>query len=592
MDIDYQAYQPVIVYLNGKFWGLYNMREKTNQFYPEHNHGIDPDAVDLIEGISKTAHGDGRTYLELLDFASGNDLRIQSNYEYVKTQMDITEFMNYYITELFVCNHDWLHQNIKCWRDHSPGGKWRWLLYDLDWGFSGELTWKIEDYRDNTFQWIQEQGEASMLFKSLMENEAFRFEFIQRFATHLNLTFQTDRVLKTIEHMAAQISPEIPRQIARWGALRSIDYWQEQLEVLNSFAMNRPAYISEYLDLTYMLDGKRHLVLEVSNEESGWISVFDAPVPAPTYSGIWYEGIPMQIEAHANPGWRFVEWEGDIQSREPVIERGFFKDAVLYARFEPYELPSLMISEIHYNPSAQLQGDDEDFEFLELLNGGNERLDLSGWKFTEGITFSFPEGSYIDPGEFLLLASNPLKYIDSNAQCFKISTGKLNNAGEILTICDTGGHVVDQVYYDDHYPWPGEPDGEGPSLELISPHLDNALASSWQASKQAGGSPGSGPNTHAEDAETIASNDLHIQVYPNPFQVSTSISYTLKDERLVSIRITNLDGREVDHVVIAKQIPGDYHFAWTPCKLPAGIYFVHFLCEGSIQFKKVLYLGK
>ena len=61
MDMDYQAYQPVIVYLNGKFWGLYNMREKTNQFYAEHNYGIDADAVDLIEGISNTAHGDGKT---------------------------------------------------------------------------------------------------------------------------------------------------------------------------------------------------------------------------------------------------------------------------------------------------------------------------------------------------------------------------------------------------------------------------------------------------------------------------------------------------------------------------------------------------
>ncbi len=592
MDIDYQAYQPVIVYLNGKFWGLYNMREKTNQFYPEHNYGIDPDAVDLIEGISKTAHGDGSSYLELLDFVSNNDLTIQSNYDYVKTQMDITEFMNYFITELFVCNHDWLYQNIKCWRDNEPGGKWRWLLYDLDWGFSGELTGKTEDYTDNTFQWIQEQGEVSLLFQSLMKNEEFKLEFIQRFATHLNLTFQTDRVLNTIETMAEQISPEIPRQIERWGALRSIDYWKEQLEVLNSFAINRPAYITEYMDVTYMLGGKHNLVLEVSNEESGWISIFDTPVPSPFYSGRWYKGIPLQIKANAKPGWRFVQWEGDIQSQEPVFLHEFLHDAVLHARFEPYELPSLMISEIHYNPSAQLQGEDEDFEFLELLNGGNEQLDLSGWKFTDGITFSFPEGSFIDPGEFLLLAGNPIKYENSNAQCFELSNSRLNNAGEILTLNDPDGHIIDQVYYDDHYPWPREPDGEGPSLELKSPHLDNSLASSWQASKQAGGTPGFGNNTHVEEAEVIAGNDLHLQINPNPFQSTTSIRYSLKEESLVSIRIINQDGREVDNMGTSKHIPGDYRIAWTPSNLPPGMYFVHFHCEGSNQFRKVLYMGK
>ena len=167
-------------------------------------------------------------------------------------------------------------------------------------------------------------------------------------------------------------------------------------------------------------------------------------------------------------------------------------DAVLHASFEPYKLPTLIISEIHYNPSAQVQGEDEDFEFMELFNGGNEQVDLSGCTFTDGISFTFPEGSYIDPGEFILLASNPLKYENSNAQCFEISNSRLNNAGEILTLSDPSGHIIDQVYYDDHYPWPREPDGDGPSLELISPFLDNALASSWQASTQAGGSPGIG----------------------------------------------------------------------------------------------------
>ena len=76
MDIDYQAYQPVSVYINGEYWGLYNMREKMNQFYPEHNYGIDADSVDLVEGVSNTAHGDGRNYQELLNFVSGNDMSV------------------------------------------------------------------------------------------------------------------------------------------------------------------------------------------------------------------------------------------------------------------------------------------------------------------------------------------------------------------------------------------------------------------------------------------------------------------------------------------------------------------------------------
>lgn len=592
MDIDYQAYQPVIVYLNGSYWGLYNMREKTNQFYPEHNYAVDADSVDLVEGIANTASGDGTSYHELLDFVANNTMTLPSNYEFVKTKMDVTEFMNYYLTEIYVCNHDWLYQNIKCWRDHSPGGKWRWLLYDLDWGFSGELTWKTEDYTDNTFQWVHEQGEASILFQRLMENDEFRFEFIQRFATHLNLTFQSDRVLQTIESMANRISPEIPRQIERWGALRSHPYWKEQLDILNTFAIHRPGYVTEYLDVTYMMDGKSHVVLEVSSEESGWISVFDTPVPAPFYSGIWYEGIPLEIEAHANPGWRFVEWIGDIQSQEAALKHGFFGDAVLHARFETFELPSLVISEIHYNPSADLQGEDEDFEFLELFNHENERVDLSGFKFTDAITFTFPEGSYIDPGEFILLASNPSSYEQSGAQCFEVSAGRLNNAGELLTLQDSRGNMIDQVHFDDHYPWPREPDGDGPSLELKSPSLDNALPSSWQASELAGGSPGFGPYTYVEQAESIPENEMLIGIFPNPFHRTTSINYVLQEESLVTIRIINANGQVVDNLGAEKQLPGNYRVDWTPGNLPAGLYFIKFFCEGSLQFRKVVYLGK
>ena len=126
-----------------------------------------------------------------------------------------------------------------------------------------------------------------------------------------------------------------------------------------------------------MLDGKSQLVFEVSSQESGWISVFDTPVPQPSYAGTWYEGLPLQIEEHAKPGWKFVEWAGDFQSQEPVIEQGFFGDALLHARFEPAELPSIMISEIHYNPSSDLQGENEDFEFLELFNGEKHKTNVN-----------------------------------------------------------------------------------------------------------------------------------------------------------------------------------------------------------------------
>ena len=85
----------------------------------------------------------------------------------------------------------------------------------------------------------------------------------------------------------------------------------------------------------------------------------------------------MEIKALANPGWKFTGWEGEIQSNAPVIKQGFFGDVVLHAKFESIELPSVMISEIHYHPSPELQGDDDIFEFLEHLSvHGDEPTNL------------------------------------------------------------------------------------------------------------------------------------------------------------------------------------------------------------------------
>ena len=592
MDVDYQAYQPAFVYLNGDFWGMYNIREKTNHFYPEHNYGIDADSVDLVEGIDHTAHGDGGSYLDLIDFVLNNDMTIPANLEYVQTQMDVVEFMNYYITEIYVCNHDWLHQNIKCWREHSDKGKWRWLLYDLDWGFNGEGPWITEAYNDPTIQWILDQGQASTLFQRLGENDKFRAEFVQRFVTHLNLTFNPERVHHIIQTMADRIAPELPRQIERWGALQSMEYWIGEVDILHTFADRRLPALSTQLDDIMMPEGKSELILEVSNEDAGWISVFDVPCPPPIFGAPWYNNIPIRIQAHAEAGWQFVRWIGSHESEEETIMITLQDNAVLHAQFERYDLPSVMISEIHYNPSTELQGADDDFEFLELFNNEDEQIDISGYRFTEGIDFSFPPGSFMDAGECVILAKNPEMYTNEGIQVYRVATGRLDNAGEMLCLRDSLNVVVDQVHFDDHYPWPREADGEGPSLELQGPWLDNGLASSWKASVQAGGTPGSGIRLGVEDMEPLPDDNLLLDVRPNPFRLTTHIRYSLTEEGSIILRIFNSNGQEVGTLTGEKQPPGFHEISWVPDNLPTGIYFINGFTGGNSQSVKVLYLNQ
>jgi hypothetical protein len=154
-----------------------------------------------------------------------------------------------------------------------------------------------------------------------------------------------------------------------------------------------------------------------------------------------------------------------------------------------YTLPNIVINEIHYNP-CPAQGDDLLYEFVELYNAGATTADLSGYTFSLGFIFTFPDGTTMTPGEYIIVAVNAASYIGNGYQVFQNTSGNLSNNGEAVELQDGFGNVVDAVTFDDVAPWPTGPDDQCPSLELIDPSFDNSIASSWQASYVANGTPG------------------------------------------------------------------------------------------------------
>ncbi len=586
MDVDWQAYQPAIVYINGVYWGLYNIREKTNQYYPESNYNIDVDDVDLIEGVNTVAHGDGKDYQDLLDYVKSNNLNTDSHYDYMKSQIDITAFMNYYITQLYVRNEDWLHQNIKCWRDGKSESKWRWLLYDMDWGFGGEVMLGEDQYTTNSIEWAQSQEESSTFFKGFMQNQKFKKEYLQRFATHLNLTFHPERVAQIIDRMTQTISPEMPRQIARWGAVKSLDYWQEQLQVLYEFAQNRPQYVFQHIKEASNSDFV-NLTVEVSDSSAGYISIYNVKCPAPEFTGQWLKEIAIPIKAHANTGWRFVHFIGTQESNSDTVSMQLDENAIVHAVFEPGIEP-LVISEIHYNPSSNLQGDDETYEFIEISNQGEDKVDLSNYYFSDGITFSFPENSAINPNEYIIIAKKAETYETGGYQIFQWTKGSLANEGESLCLRDSEGNIVDSITYDDKNPWPLASDGDGPSLELKDYTLDNSIASAWRASLETGGTPGKGLYS---DVGTLKTGPLKFRLYPNypnPFNPHTIIAFDLVQSGQTKIDIFNLRGELIETLEFQSMSAGYHSVTWNASEFPSGVYIIQLTSEKYRQVIKSL----
>ncbi|MEY3398127.1 MAG: hypothetical protein RL220_721, partial [Bacteroidota bacterium] len=159
-----------------------------------------------------------------------------------------------------------------------------------------------------------------------------------------------------------------------------------------------------------------------------------------------------------------------------------------------FTLPNLVINEIHYNPCAA-QGNDTDYEFIEIYNGGVDLIDLGGFTFGAGVIYTFPEGSSIAPGEYIVVTVNAAAYTGQGYQVFEWTTDNLGNAGEPIVLEDGYNNLVDSVDYGVTAPWPTGANGGCSSLELIDEILDNVPGENWQASYVSNGTPGAENST-------------------------------------------------------------------------------------------------
>ncbi|MEN6574947.1 MAG: lamin tail domain-containing protein [Phycisphaerales bacterium] len=138
--------------------------------------------------------------------------------------------------------------------------------------------------------------------------------------------------------------------------------------------------------------------------------------------------------------------------------------------------PQIVINEIYYDP----QDPTSHLEFIELFNAGAATVDMSGWYFSSGITYTFPQGAAVPAGGYIVVAEDPLAFVRAfGVACCGPFTGRLSNEGETLTLRDSSGNKRDAVDYKMGFPWPT--DTEGRSIELVNPGLDNSLGGSWRA---------------------------------------------------------------------------------------------------------------
>lgn len=239
-----QKYKPVVVYLNGQYYGLHYVREKINEHYVAGNFGCDADEVTVCvqAGMNSTS------YQELISYVKKHDLSKQEHYDYVCQRMDIDNYIDYLCTQIWISNSDL--GNVKFFKIGS--GKWTWILYDTDFAFSNSNNTTLDDLlkpMSNTAYDLRCRRLASKLIK----NQEFRDKFLTRLAWHINNVWTEENINAQIDVIYGQIKDDMVKDCKRWK--KDYTYWEQRVEFLRGFAeLRTPKVIKQVKDFFDMTD--------------------------------------------------------------------------------------------------------------------------------------------------------------------------------------------------------------------------------------------------------------------------------------------------------------------------------------------------
>ena len=322
LGVDYQRGRFAVVYYNGEYYGIHSIRERSTEYYFETHYGLNPDDIDLLKADNSVSAGSAVDYVALMDWLESNHLGNEDNYAYIASQIDVDNFINYMQTEMYANNRDWPGNNLKKWRNNNPKTKWKWFLYDMDFGMGNGYS----EYTNNIFEFAAaEDGESwpngpeyTLLFRRLLENSGFRAAFVNRMAVLLQMNFSSARVLARIERMMNEIESEISRDQKRWKL--SSSRMDRQLEEIEDFARERPGIVYDELREYFELGKRTPVTLSVTGP--GTILVHGLALDVASLVVPFFEGTPVLLSAEPTAGGVWAGWSDGVMEQTRYVSPG------------------------------------------------------------------------------------------------------------------------------------------------------------------------------------------------------------------------------------------------------------------------------
>ena len=355
LRVDERSYEPCVLYMNGQYWGVYDMREKVDDAdFTKEYYGQDENNIYFIKtwGGTWNEYGGGAASADwnaLLAYINSNDMGDAAAFAYVDERYNWKSLVDYFCLNSYTVCADWLNWNTAWWKGLDPTGdhkKWGYVLWDMDatFGHYGNFT-GIPDQSANADPCTVEnlgdpggQGHTVILNKLITENEMVYNYYVNRYIDLGNTVFSCAFMNAHLDSLLALVTPEMPAQCARWGT--SMATWQANVQVLRDFIDARCVTTQEGMVDCYDLEGPFPVTFQVEPPLSGTISINSITPPLYPFTGVYYGGITTTLLAEGVDGYVFDHWELNNHNLTPseldsLVTLEFTTTDTLVAWFKP-----------------------------------------------------------------------------------------------------------------------------------------------------------------------------------------------------------------------------------------------------------------
>ena len=324
LKLDERTWRPCILYLNGVYWGVYEIREKINDAdFTKYYFGQDKFNLEYLMTWGSTWEEYGAPnaipdWNNLVNYVASNNMGVQANFDYVNSQLSWHSLIDYFVFNSYVVTQDWLNWNTAWYKGMSQSGqnkKWNYTLWDMDATFGHYINYtgipsnapdadpcNVENLPDPGGQ-----GHTAILKKLIDENPVVHQYYVTRYADLLNTYLNCNYMIPLLDSMIGEIQPEMQGQIDKWGGTYA--GWQANVNALKTYINTRCIALQAGMVDCYDLTGPFPVTFNVSPVLSGTIKVNSTVAPTYPWVTSYYGGIETIVVASPKPGYVFSHWE-------------------------------------------------------------------------------------------------------------------------------------------------------------------------------------------------------------------------------------------------------------------------------------------